>query len=107
MSFKEFLKKDIDNVFLNCNEFAEEMDINGIKRKAILDYRDNISSSLQGDGVLSSDEAFLYVAEDEEFQKARYRKGKSIEIDDESFLIVSVGKHQGMLSFKLSRNEGY
>lgn len=107
MSFLKELEDDLKECFLNEDEFAERLVINGTERTGILDYRDNVSSNERNDGVTSSDEAFLYVKENPELEGSRYRKGKSIEVNDDTFIIVSIVKHQGMLSFKLNRNEGY
>ena len=36
MRFRDFLEGDIDNVFLNADEFAEEHDLNGTIAKAVV-----------------------------------------------------------------------
>ncbi|MGL4566923.1 MAG: hypothetical protein ACRCU6_00175 [Fusobacteriaceae bacterium] len=107
MSFKNFLEKDIDNTFFNLDEFAEEIEINGEFVKCVLDYRTDVGSKAESDGLSSAEECFLYVKDEAVFRTAKYRRGKSIEIADETFIIVLVGKHQGMLMFRLKRNEGY
>lgn len=107
MTFKDFLLKDIDDTFLNTFEFAEELLINGETVRGVLDYKEDITGKTENDGVSSAVECFLYLKDDPKFHTVKYKRGKSMEIGDETFVIVLVGKQQGMLSFKLNRNEGY
>ena len=107
MSFKNRLEEDVVNIFLNQEEFAEDIDIEGKSYKGILDYKSTESAKVVVDGVYESDEANLYVKHSEEFLESRYKKGKSMEINDETFIIKGVAKEAGMLVFKLSRNDGY
>lgn len=107
MSFKKILEEDVDNIFLNQEEFAEDININGELYRGIFDYKATETAKIVGDGVYESDEANLYLKPLEEFLTSRYKKGKSIEINDEIFIIKGVAKEAGMLVFKLSRNDGY
>lgn len=107
MSFKKMLEEDVDNIFLNQEEFADDINVNGNVYKGILDYKITESAKVVVDGVYESDEANLYLKPSEEFLTSRYKKGKSIEINDETFIIKGVAKEAGMLVFKLSRNDGY
>lgn len=107
MSFKKMLEEDVDNIFLNQEEFADDINVNGSLYKGILDYKTTESAKIVVDGVYESDEANLYLKPSEEFLTSRYKKGKSIEINDETFIIKGVAKEAGMLVFKLSRNDGY
>lgn len=107
MSFKKMLEEDVDNIFLNQEEFADDINVNGNVYKGILDYKTTESAKVVIDGVYESDEANLYLKPSEEFLTSRYKKGKSIEINDETFIIKGVAKEAGMLVFKLSRNDGY
>lgn len=107
MSFKKMLEEDVDNIFLNQEEFADDINVNGNVYKGILDYKTTESAKVVVDGVYESDEANLYLKPLEEFLTSRYKKGKSIEINDETFIIKGVAKEAGMLVFKLSRNDGY
>lgn len=107
MSFKKMLEEDVDDIFLNQEEFADNININGNLYKGILDYKTTESAKIVVDGVYESDEVNLYLKPSEEFLTSRYKKGKSIEIDDEIFLIKGVAKEDGMLVFKLSKNDGY
>ncbi|MGL5458743.1 MAG: hypothetical protein ACRDBY_03910 [Cetobacterium sp.] len=107
MSFKKMLEEDVDNIFLNQEEFADDINVNGSLYKGILDYKTTESAKVVVDGVYESDEANLYLKSSEEFLTSRYKKGKSIEINDETFIIKGVAKEAGMLVFKLSRNDGY
>lgn len=107
MSFKKMLEEDVDNIFLNQEEFANDINVNGNVYKGILDYKTTESAKVVVDGVYESDEANLYLKPSKEFLTSRYKKGKSIEINDETFIIKGVAKEAGMLVFKLSRNDGY
>ena len=107
MSFKKMLEEDVDNIFLNQEEFADDINVNGSLYKGISDYKTTESAKVVVDGVYESDEANLYLKPSEEFLTSRYKKGKSIEINDETFIIKGVAKEAGMLVFKLSRNDGY
>ena len=107
MSFKKMLEEDVDNIFLNQEEFADDTNVNGNLYKGILDYKTTESAKVVVDGVYESDEANLYLKPSEEFLTSRYKKGKSIEINDETFIIKGVAKEARMLVFKLSRNDGY
>lgn len=107
MSFKKMLEEDVDNIFLNQEEFADDINVNGNVYKGILDYKTTESAKVVVGGVYESDEANLYLKPSEEFLTSRYKKGKSIEINDETFIIKGMAKEAGMLVFKLSRNDGY
>ncbi|MGL6131698.1 MAG: hypothetical protein ACRCZ9_08825 [Fusobacteriaceae bacterium] len=107
MSFKEMLYDDIEAIFLNLEEFSEELEVEGTIVKGILDYKEDITSSVVDDGITTSDIAVLYVAKVEFFSSNRFKRGKSIEINDETFRIEGVGKHDGLLAFKLNKNVGF
>ncbi|MGL6169166.1 MAG: hypothetical protein ACRC0Y_12860 [Fusobacteriaceae bacterium] len=107
MSFKDMLNEDVKLVFLDLEEFAEDLDIEGTIVKGILDYKEDITSSVVDDGITASDIAVLYVSDLEFFSSKRFKRGKSIEINDETFKIEGVGKHEGLLAFKLNKNVGF
>lgn len=107
MSFKKMLEEDVENIFLNQDEFADDLNINGKVYRGILDYKTTESTKVVVDGINESDEANLYVKPLEDFSTSRYKKGKSIEINDETFFIKGIAREDGMLVFKLSRNDGY
>ncbi|MGL5901556.1 MAG: hypothetical protein ACRCZO_02635 [Cetobacterium sp.] len=107
MSFKDMLNEDVGLIFLNTEEFSEELEIEGTIVKGILDYKEDITSSVVADGITTSDIAVLYVPTMEFFNSSRFERGKFIDINDETFKIEGVGKHEGLLAFKLNKNVGF
>ena len=54
MRFRDFLEGDIDNVFLNADEFAEEHDLNGTIAKAVV-QAPTASESFMSNGSHAND----------------------------------------------------
>lgn len=110
-SFKEQLEDDIQQVFLNLDEFAEEIEIDGKLYKAVLDCsqagfhtasRDSFSN-IGGIGLIENS-CTLYV--EDKFEN-RPVPGQVLDINGEKWLVNdtsgSVHPEKGLLILSISR----
>ncbi|MBR8701155.1 hypothetical protein IX317_001847 [Fusobacterium sp. DD29] len=103
-NFKDMLEEDID-IFLNIDEFGEELDIDGEKFIGIIehierDYRDQ-------DTILSMNAiaVVLYLYDKKELRK--YKKGKAITVNNTTYILNNSYVENGMRIMKLEENSGY
>ncbi|MGL5593814.1 MULTISPECIES: hypothetical protein [Bacteria] len=106
MKFKDVLKKDIEKTFLDIEKLAEELEIDGVKHKGVLDSKENVETKVESQGIYNTDISILYILYSEELRK-RCKKGRSIEINERTYVIESVAEQLGMLVVKLSENTGF
>jgi len=99
-TFKDFLMQDINNVFVNQDEFAEKAIVEGIEMDIVLDT-DMISPSDKKYQVASYDVVF-HVASSyfDEIPQAE----KIMNFNGRDYMIESVSDDMGMLKIALSRN---
>lgn len=111
MIFKDIVKRDVKNIFLNVSEFASPHVINGKSITAVVD-----ENSLNDDAVLSlSGEAqrkapglyggttTIYVSK-EDFRKPK--PGSALELDGRSYTVISAADSGGMYVIKVQRTGG-
>ena len=121
MSLKELIARDITNIFMNVNDFCDNLNIQ-IGRKKF-----NVIGSLQSNTVtnnsgnsspLQSDAWILYIkypliddltSEDSSILSAGQRiiiSSNDANIKDMAFTIVSVSDEMGLATIQLSNNSG-
>lgn len=108
LNFKEQLKRDVQAVFHNANEFAEEIEFyynrEYYKAPVILDHEGaqdrKKPSSDHADGLFRVD-VRMYIA----FDDLRFvpLQGGTIEIEEEIFNISKVGNESGEIILDLER----
>jgi len=99
-TFKDFLMQDINNVFVNQDEFAEKAIVEGIEMDIVLDT-DMISPADKKNQVAAYDVVFhvasSYFGEIPQADKIMNFNGRD-------YMIESVSDDMGMLKIALSRN---
>lgn len=101
--FKKMLREDI-NIFLNVDEFGEEITINDEKYIAVIETPDKDFSFVE-EGIATAVDVILYIKERTELKK--YRTGKSITVNGNPYIINNSYEEEGMRIIKLSENRGY
>ena len=110
MTFKEQIAKDVNNVFMNMDEFADTHIINGKKMSCIVDSNEMIDRekryqykrSLYADGVYLK-ELLIYVKA-EEFGPLP-PVGRTLTLDKKSYLISDAVDEDGIYSLCLEANK--
>lgn len=111
MDFKEILKSDINDVFLNLSEFAETHILNGKEVKAIvdddtLDGEVNIKfhgqAQQRGEGLYSGGIA-LYIST-ADFGKPK--PGATLTLDEIRYFVISTSEQNGMYKINIQRAGG-
>ena len=102
MSFKDMVAADIDRVFLNTDVFAEELELNGIALKCVID----------DDRLLERTDASLgvYLGERLVFVKASDLPGKPavgarVTMNGRAWFVSSVTENVGMFEIRLGANK--
>lgn len=101
--FKKMLREDID-IFLNIDEFGENIIINDIEYTAVIEHPEKDFSIVE-DGIAEAIAIILYLREKDEFKK--YKTGKSITVNSSQYIINDSYEEEGMRIIKLSENRGY
>jgi hypothetical protein len=102
MSFKEQIANDLDNVFLNTDEFAEIHRIEG-KQVAVVIDNDRRQKLKQGQilGLVEADMLIMGKAAD--FPKD-LDPGRPLNVDGRELLITDSGEDMGLVEVALSQN---
>ena len=110
MTFKEMLQKDIKNVFLNLNEFAEIHDLNGYKVAAVIDddFLDEITLKINDEPQRKAPGLFggtiaIYVATSD---FGKLKPGRALEVDGKLHKVMSTSEQDGMLKIVATRTGG-
>lgn len=105
MNFKEIVEKDLSDVFLNINEFAEIININGVEIKGIIapvkfePYSINQhDSSILG---ISKNYCKLYFKEDSTYET--FFVSQQININGSYYSIESIEKEEKLVIITLSK----
>lgn len=111
MDFKEILKNDVKNVFLNLSEFAETHTLNGKEVTAVIDddlLDGEISVKFhgqvgqQGAGLYNGGIA-LYVST-ADFGKPK--PGSTLELDGRRYSVISTSEQDGLYKINIQRVGG-
>lgn len=102
-NFKEMLEEDI-NIFLNLEEFAEPINIDGQEINGVIEYleRDFKEEDLT---VLTTVSVVLYLP-DVKFLK-KYKQGKAITVNNTTYIVNNSYLENSMRIIKLEENTGY
>ena len=102
MSFKEQIRKDLDSVFLNLNEFAELHRVEGVQIAVVVD-NDQLVKLKQGQilGLVEAD--MLLMGREEDFP-ADLDPGRLLNVDGRELIVTNSGKDMGLVEVALSQN---
>ncbi|KEO84761.1 hypothetical protein [Tumebacillus flagellatus] len=105
MSFKDFLQSDLQNVFLNPDEFGETHKIDGAEVICIVDS-DSLSSQPVHEGVyLAVVRLFVEKRLLKEKVPKKYAIGSRLNLDGQMYYVSNLANNVGMLEFTLEANE--
>ena len=113
-AFKDIIKSDNSEVFLNTDEFSDIHMINGYKIRCQVDDYEQISRekryqynrSLHGDGIYLK-EVMIYVHADEfdALFKGLPGAGRTLTLDGRKYLVTDAQDEYGIYSISLGANE--
>lgn len=98
MTFKEQIGLDINNVFINTNEFAEVLIWNGETISAVLDNDQLNNKKLDNDMLVEGD--YLVFVAVSEFETAP-NVGDAVKFKDKKLTIIDVKEDDGMYELVL------
>lgn len=105
--FKDFLKTDLKNVFINVDEFADFHLIDGERKKCIVDddifeeRPSNQISNLEGGVYISRKSVFINMND----LKNKPEIQEIMELDGVNYLIENVKETEGLYEIVITRNE--
>ena len=102
MGFREQLQKDLDDVFLNLDEFAESHRVEGKEITVVLDD-DQLNKLKQGQilGLVEADT--LLMGREADFP-ANLEPGRLLNVDGREMLVEKSGTDMGLVEVALSQN---
>ena len=95
MSFKDIVREDIQAVFFNLDEFAEEHMIDGQKMVCIIDQDANVVAAVQS-------VAGIYAKEED--MKVLPKEGKRLNLDGQFFFVTDARVEMGVFVIELQAN---
>lgn len=108
-AFNQMLDKDLNNVFLNLEELADEHYINDEKTVCIVDiveftgktasFTMHSRNAQYTSETLIAGDRMLYIRED--FFRVFPKKDQRIDIDENPYIILDVRKNRGLLEIHL------
>ena len=111
MNFKEYIKADIDITFINNDEFAETVNINGVEVSVVEDS-DKLEQRIKSDyqGLIIGDVLF-YISADDYDKIPRVPKtptsGIALNYGREHTTVVQVSEQSGIYEIILRKVGGY
>lgn len=102
MSFKEQIQKDLDAVFLNCDEFAERRRVEGAEISVVVD--DDRLTTLKKGQILGLIEADMLLMGRESDFPADVGPGSLLNVDGRELIVENVGKNMGLIEVALRQN---
>lgn len=103
MNFKEQLQSDIEEVFLNLDEFAEIHNIEGKKIPVVMDT-DQMDKNVQILGLIEAD--MLIMGKENDFP-ANLEPGRMLNVDGREMIVANVSRKQGIVEVALRQNRTY
>ncbi len=103
MNFKEQLQRDIEEVFLNLDEFAEIHNIEGKKIPVVMDT-DQMDKNVQILGLIEAD--MLIMGKENDFP-ANLEPGRMLNVDGREMIVANVSRKQGIVEVALRQNRTY
>jgi hypothetical protein len=111
MDFKQHMAADIENIFINLNEFAETVTINGAKVN-VMEDSDKLLYRIQKnyDGLIIGD--VLFYISTEEYAKIPHLSpvptaNQAIRYNGKAATITNVGKQGGLYEIIIQNAGGY
>lgn len=106
-AFKDAVKADIKQVFINLLEFADVHNINGEEVAAVIDRdilkeRPNLTTSVEARAIFE-EEIHIYVAYDDLVRKPV--KDEILRLDGAIFIVEEVAENMGVLEITIRANE--
>lgn len=103
MNFKEMLQDDID-IFINSEEFAEEITIGEEKYTAVLTYSSNKNIPIF-EGMVEDVDLILSMKHNDKLFKL-YRETTAMDVNKVSYIVNKVHSVEGLLTFYLVKKQG-
>lgn len=105
MTFKEIIRADIDNVFINPDEFAADHTVNGKKMPVIIDNNELIERAKS----IKSNMDGIYVKTTLIYVKAKDfgslpQVGSALNLDGKIFKVTDASNEDGLYSIHLEAN---
>lgn len=102
MSFKEQIQQDLDNVFLNLDEFAEVHRVEGVQIAVVVDS-DKLNQLKKGQilGLVEAD--MLLMGREADFP-ANLEPGRLLNVDGRELIVENSGKNMGLVEVALRQN---
>ena len=111
MSLKDCISRDIETVFLNTNDFCDNLTIQvgTTKFNVIGSLQSNLVQNNSGNGQPLQENAYtLYIKYPltEDLERSILSSGTRLTIDNKSFSVVSVSDELGLATINLSTRVG-
>lgn len=107
MSFKDQIKKDLTNVFVRQDEFAEIFIVNGVSISAIEDGDDLVKRIRTDYGGIAVGDLLLHVTEAEWAKVPKIRhppiQGEVVNINNTPMTVFTCSRDMGMLDIIFQR----
>lgn len=105
MKLNELFEQDINEVFFDFDEMAEKILIDDVETECIY-IRESTNSKKGRQGLSKIDGSTLYLKHDEEVYN-KYKPGKSIDIEDTTYIITNRSVEYKLIKLKLEESEGF
>ena len=102
MSFKDDIRTDLDEVFLNLDEFAEEHTIEGKKISVVMN-NDQLETLKEGQ-ILGLVEADMVIFAKVEDLPTDLDPGRFLNVDGRELIVVKAGRNMGLAEVALRQN---
>ena len=102
MNFKERIRQDIDTVFLNLEEFAEQHRIEGKEIPIVIDNNE-LTKLKQGQILGLVDADMLIFGRCEDFPDDM-NPGRLLNVDGREMIVTNTGVDMGMIEVALKQN---
>lgn len=102
MGFKDQIRKDLDAVFFNADEFAEPHRIEGKTAAVVVD--DDRLTSLKKGQILGLVEADMLILGKEADFPRDLEPGRLLNVDGREMLIMNSGRDMGLVEVALSQS---
>ena len=105
MSFKDFLKNDIEQVFFNLDEFSEVHSIDGVDMPILIDadeleeYKNRRDGDFEG---MSKAAVLLYVKKADIGDKPHIES--MLKLDEQYYLVLAASEEEGIIKIVLGWN---
>lgn len=111
MSLKDCIARDIETIFMNTNDFCDNLTIQvgTTKFNVIGSLQSNLVQNNSGNGNVLQENAYtLYIKYPltEDLERSILSSGTRLTIDNKSFSVVSVSDELGLATIQLSTRIG-